>query len=207
MERYEFKKHKIRKNCKKKYKRYPSYKKYLQKDFCGHCAYCNLNEEWVYPLPFEIDHFIPRAAFEAVERNDLDTDYRNLMYSCSLCNRLKGNLFGGKIRENEIYNPFFYNPVEIDYNKIFYRDAKGRIHSDDDLGRQMIIKLQLYRPTKQIAWFLDELQEVLQRVEGKIALENDVKKKEKLTRAKIAIEATLYKTHRLFVHSYRDEKK
>lgn len=206
MKKIRFKKHKIERTCKKQYKNYRSYKESLRRDFAGHCAYCDLNEEWVYPLPFETEHFIPRNAFEKAGRTDLETDYRNLMFSCPLCNRLKGDLFSGEIPESEITNPYFYNPVETDYNDIFYRDEKGRIHSDDELGKQMIKTLQFYRPTKQMAWFLDELQEVLGLIQARISVENDQEKAEKLKTARTNIEAALYRKHRVFVHSYRAEK-
>lgn len=206
MTRLKFKKHRIERTCTKKYSDYHRYKPSLQKDFGGHCAYCNLNEEWVAPLPFEVDHFIPRGSFEAAGRDDLDTDYRNLMLSCPRCNRLKGNRFAGDIPDYEIYNPYFYNPVETDYNMIFYRDEKGRIHSDDELGQQMIEMLRLYRPSRQMAWLLDELRGVLERIEERLSRETNPKRVEILKNAKINLESALYKRHRIFVHSYMNEK-
>lgn len=206
MTRLRFKKHRIERTCTKEYKDYHRYKESLQKDFGGHCAYCNLNEEWVAPLPFEVDHFIPRACFEAAGRDDLDTDYLNLIFSCPRCNRLKGNRFEGDILEHEISNPYFYNPAETDYNTIFYRDEKGRIHSDDELGEQMIRMLRLYRPSKQVAWLLDELKEVLDRIKGRLSRETDLQRAEKLKDASIHLEAALYRMQRIFVHSYMNEK-
>ena len=206
MTRLRFKKHRIERTCTKKYTDYHSYKSSLQKDFGGHCAYCNLNEEWVAPLPFEVEHFIPRTILKAQGRKDLDTDYRNLMLSCPRCNKLKGNRFEGDITEYEIRNPYFYNPAETDYNTIFYRDEKGRIHSDDELGQQMIRMLRLYRPSKQVAWMLDELKEVLNRIEGRLSRETDPKRAEKLKDAKLHLEAALYRMRWIFVHSYMNEK-
>ncbi len=206
MKKLRFKKHKIERTCTKSYKSYSSYKPSLQKDFGGHCAYCNLNEEWIMPLPFEVDHFIPKNAYEPAGRKDLKTDYRNLMLSCPRCNKLKGGLFRGEIPEHEITNPYFYNPAEVDYNNIFYRDEKGRIHSDDELGRQVMEVLQLYRPSKQMAWLLDEMKEVLDMVERKLAQENDPEKTEKLKTAGTKIAAALYKRRRVFVHSYMNER-
>ena len=202
----EFKKHKITRNCEKKYKDYHCYKKYLKDDFQRRCAYCNTHDEWLLPLPFEIDHFIPRAVFEEAKRTDLDTDYRNLMYSCPICNRLKSNLYKGNIPEKEIVNPFFYNPVDIDYNTIFFRDEKGRICSDDKMGKQMIKRLQFYRPTKQLAWFLDELYGVCQEIRARLKNEVDPEKRLQLEIAQEKLEAALFRRHRYFVHSYMTEK-
>ena len=39
-------------------------KEYLRANFKNRCAYCNMHDEWILPLPFQIDHFIPRAKFE-----------------------------------------------------------------------------------------------------------------------------------------------
>ena len=206
MTRLRFKKHRIERTCTKKYTDYHSYKSSLQKDFGGHCAYCNLNEEWVAPLPFEVEHFIPRTILKAQGRKDLDTDYRNLMLSCPRCNKLKGNRFEGDITEYEIRNPYFYNPAETDYNTIFYRDEKGRIHSDDELGQQMIRMLRLYRPSKQVAWMLDELKEVLNRIEGRLSRETDPKRAEKLKDAKLHLEAALYRMRWIFLFCYMNEK-
>lgn len=77
----EFKKHVIIRNCDKEHKDYHDYKEYLKVDFKNRCAYCNMHDDWVMPLPFHIDHFIPRSEFEKAGRMDLDNDYRNLMYS------------------------------------------------------------------------------------------------------------------------------
>ena len=206
MTRLRFKKHRIERTCSKEYKDYHRYKESLQKDFGGHCAYCNLNEEWVAPLPFEVEHFLPRTKLKGQGRKDLDTDYRNRIFSCPQCNRLKGHRFEGDIPEHEISNPYFYNPAETDYNTIFYRDEKGRIHSDDELGERMIRMLRLYRPSKQVAWLLDELKEVLDRIKGRLSRETDLQRAEKLKDASIHLEAALYRMQRIFVHSYMNEK-
>lgn len=202
----EFKKHTISRNCDKEYKDYHNYKKYLEVDFGHHCAYCNMHDEWVMPLSFQIDHFIPRSEFEKAGRNDLDNDYRNLMYSCPICNRLKSDAFEGKIQEEQIVNPYFYNPVDIDYNTIFTRDDKGRIQSTDELGKAMIKRLQLYRPTKQMAWFLDELKQTYDALEIRMQAEQNPQKQEKLKIAYDKIGNVLFKRHRYFVHSFMSEK-
>lgn len=202
----EFKRHTIIRDCDKNYKDYHNYKEYLKKDFKNRCAYCNMHDKWIMPLPYQIDHFIPRVECKKAGRNDLDHDYRNLMYSCPVCNRLKSDIFEGEIPKDEIRNPYFYNPVDTDYNHIFFRDEKGRIQSEDRLGKEMIKRLQLYRPTKQMAWFLDELEQVYQEVENRIESESDVEKKAKLKLAHNKIGNALFRKHRFFVHSFISEK-
>lgn len=95
----EFKRHTIIRDCDKNYKDYHNYKEYLKKDFKNRCAYCNMHDKWIMPLPYQIDHFIPRVECKKAGRNDLDHDYRNLMYSCPVCNRLKSNIFEEKFRK------------------------------------------------------------------------------------------------------------
>ncbi len=203
---YDFRKHTITRKCDKEYKDYHKYKPYLKEDFKNRCAYCNMHDEWVKPLSFQIDHFIPRASFQKAGRDDLDSDYQNLMYSCPVCNRLKSDAFTGEIGTDKIQNPFFYNPVDTDYNTIFSRDEMGRIQSQDELGKDMIKRLQLYRPTKQMAWFLDELQLVYNEIGRKLNMESDSPKRQKLECAYNKIGNTLFQKHRFFVHSYDTEK-
>lgn len=202
----EFRKHIIVRNCTKEYKDYHSYRPYLEQDFMHRCAYCDMHDEWIAPLSFQIDHFIPREKFEKAGRTDLDNDYRNLMYACPACNRLKSDCFDGEIPEREISNPYLYNPVDVDYNKIFYRDEDGYIRSEDPLGRQMIRQLQLYRPTKHMAWLLDEVKTVYDELEQKIEEEKDSHKKQLLESAQDKLGAELYKRHRILIHSFKTEK-
>ncbi len=201
-----FRKHTIKRSCDKKYNDYHCYKDYLKADFRHRCAYCNMHDNWIMPLPFHIDHFIPRAKFEQAKRDDLDNDYRNLMYSCPVCNRLKSDAFDGEIPKDKIWNPYFYNPVDIDYNTIFTRDEKGRIQSEDELGKAMIKRLQLYRPTKQMAWFLDELKQVYDEIEKRIQLEENPEKRLKLECAHNKIGNVLFRKQQLFVHSFEAER-
>ena len=203
----EFRKHIIVRNCEKHYKDYHSYRKWLEEDFHHRCAYCDMADEWIDPLPFQIDHFIPRAEFEKVGRIDLDTDYRNLMYSCPVCNRLKSDCFDGEIPENDILNPYLYNPVEVDYNTIFYRDEDGHIRSEDPLGKQMIRQLQLYRPTKHMAWLMDEIKTIYDELEQKIKEEKNPRKRQLLKRAQDKLGADLYRRHTALQHSFKTEKK
>lgn len=202
----EFRKHTIIRDCDKKYNDYHDYKEYLKKDFKNRCAYCNMHDEWTKPLPFQIDHYIPRAVFQKAGRDDLKNDYQNLMYSCPICNRLKSDAFEGEIPADQILNPLFYNPVDVNYNTIFTRDEMGRIQSEDELGKDMIKRLQLYRPTKQMAWFLDELQLVYDELGKRMETETDAEKSAKLKLAHEKIGNALYQKHRFFVHSFESEK-
>jgi hypothetical protein len=65
---------------------YTEYRPYLRRDFFYSCAYCTITEAEASALRFTIDHYEPKSA-----RQDLENDYKNLMYACDQCNQYKGN--------------------------------------------------------------------------------------------------------------------
>ena len=81
---------------------------------------------------------------------------------------------------SEIVNELFYNPVAVDYNKIFYRNEYGGIDSDDEKGREMIKRLRLYRPIHNLAWLVERLETIMDKLDAKIAQETEEKKREAL---------------------------
>lgn len=162
-----FRDFKITKKCTKKYRTHSAYKEYLKKDFNNRCAYCNMLDEIIAPKSFEIDHFIPRNIFKDV-KPELEYDYDNLMYACPKCNGNKSDNYKGNINDNKKENEIFYNPVEVDYNDIFYRNEYGGISSEDLKGNDMILILKLYNPIHNFAWIIDNIQEVQEKVSQKI---------------------------------------
>lgn len=76
-------------------------KDYLRYDFKYQCAYCRLNERDTGVLKasaFEIDHFFPVSLSSEYDGNI--NEYQNLFYSCSYCNRKKGDFWS-----SELLNP------------------------------------------------------------------------------------------------------
>ena len=73
-----------RQNITKEVSDYHEHKINLQKDFRGHCGYCN-DRDWPRREFFEIDHFVPKVMLTTIK----DTDYSNLVYSCRSCNNAK----------------------------------------------------------------------------------------------------------------------
>ena len=145
-----FRDFKIERTCTKKFSDYHSYRRYLKTDFHSRCAYCNLLDSEI-TTPFEIDHFVPMAEFKNCWP-ELETTYKNLIYSCKKCNRAKSSQFKGDLSKRCIENELFYDPEDNDYNTIFYRDDTGTICSDDKKGRDMINRIELYRPIHNLAW-------------------------------------------------------
>lgn len=163
-----FRDFKIERTCTKEYKDYHSYLRYLRDDFQHRCAYCNLSDTQI-TTPFEIDHFIPEDVFKN-EWPELEAMYANLVYSCKKCNVAKSNQYGGDIRKHEIRNELFYEPEETDYGEIFFRDEDGGICSNDEKGKDMIIRLKLYRPIHNLAWICEITKATLDKLSAQIEL-------------------------------------
>ena len=124
-------------------------------------------------VSFHVEHFIPQKSFEGV-KDTLKTDYNNLMWACPKCNLSKGNKYKGSLLDNDkIENELFYNPVDIDYNDIFYRNELGGIESDDPKGKEMIKLLKLYRPVHNFAWLLERLENLTIQLDAKEKQEED----------------------------------
>lgn len=181
---------------------YANYKPFLKDDYKSHCAYCNINDTWVSPESFHVDHFIPRVVFASANRNDLDTRYDNLVYSCPSCNRLKSSCFEGDRSLMLEDNKAFINPNKKDYNEFFYRDDLGRIKSDDDLGKKMIDRLCLFRSSKQLSWLLDNLVVIREKLITLIKNEENLERKQKLESIKNKVGDKCFEYEQLFKSLY-----
>lgn len=199
----DFKKHKIQRTCKEKFDEYSRYRECLQADFHHRCCYCNMNDE-LLQVSFHIDHFIPIKAFKG-KKDELKTDYNNLMWSCPKCNMSKSDKYEGDFQNSKnIENEFFYNPVDIDYNDIFYRNEIGGIESIDDKGKEMIKELKLYRPIHNLAWLIERLDDLATSLEEKANNEQDMVKKELLENACGKLAREQVKQTKLFTAAYKN---
>lgn len=198
----DFKSHKIIRSSPPHQEKYLAYRPFLKKDFCGRCAYCNLQDTAI-TTPFEVDHFIPRSVFKH-GRMDLETEYKNLIYSCKKCNNAKRGQFTGNIDLENPTNELFYDPTIVDYNDIFFRNHLGAIDSDDKKGKESIIRLKLYRPIHILAWLCEEINETANRLEVAACREKDGLRKQKLESALNIINIQYRKYSRIFIAAYND---
>jgi len=199
----EFRDFKIERTCNKEYKHYKSYKKFLRKDFHYRCAYCNSWDFVIEPLGFAIDHYVPRKTFKNIDKT-FSNNYNNLMYVCPKCNREKSDKFKGNIDKLEIKNELFYNPVEKDYNQIFFRNEFGGIDSEDEKAREMMKELKLYRPLYNFAWLLEKLINTRDKIKSKINENNiSLEKKEMLEKCLAKINDYYIDMEKLFKKSYK----
>lgn len=149
-----FRDHSPKRTCSKVYKNYRDYKPYLAADFANRCGYTNCPDTWFGGIDnFHIDHFVPWKKYP--ELPNLETDYSNLVYSCSYVNISKSNDEGQ-----------YLDPCDEDYNKHFFRDTYGNIipHAQSAKAVYMHKKLKLYLKRYQIIWMLDKLEAKLQEL-------------------------------------------
>jgi hypothetical protein len=200
-----FRDFRITRTCTKEYSVYASYKPSLRKDFKGRCAYCNLLEESI-TTPFEVDHYIPRETFKD-EWPELDTLYDNLILACKKCNIAKSSKFLGDISNKKIINEEFYNPVEVDYGTIFYRNDAGGIDSDDPKGKDMITKLKLYKPIHNMAWICENINTTLEKIDIQIEkYDKNPKKRELLKKAKDELNDYYRLCNKIFQSNYNNDR-
>lgn len=201
----EFREHDIHRTCTNKFDTPQKYRPYLRKDFHGRCCYCNMPEELV-TVPYHVEHFIPEKAFKGI-RDELRTDYHNLMWSCPKCNLSKGDKYKGNMQDKfGLTNELFYDPVETDYNSIFYRNELGGIDSNDLKGREMIKMLKLYRPVHNLAWLLERLEKLCGQLEERQSVERDAEKQKLLEAAAGKAARKCVEMERLFRAVYRGTK-
>ncbi|MFM9379637.1 HNH endonuclease [Pseudomonas sp. UV AK001] len=87
------------------FKRYQTYKRYLQHEFARTCVYCRQPDSSAPNLNFGVDHYRPKgiAKFASLER-----DYQNLYYCCGSCNSRKNNDWP----KDELKGPYIVNPCD-----------------------------------------------------------------------------------------------
>ena len=171
-ERYEFRDFTISRSLVPHKDDYRKYKRYLRVDFKNRCGYCNAIEKQI--TPFHADHFIPMCKCVG-QFSYLKNAYKNLVFSCPVCNRYKSSQFEGDLEADPYSNSLFYNPIETDFRFLFYRNKYGVICSDDSKGIDMIIRLRLYSSLHAIEWALERINrsiEELDRVIGQIGGES-----------------------------------
>lgn len=205
MKRIAFKQHTISRSIVVHKDDYKNYRDDLHNDFKGRCGYCDMPQDLI-TTSFHIDHFIPQNVFVG-KKDYLKTDYNNLIYACPKCNLSNGGKYEGDLEKNPgIVNGLFYNPVDLDYNTIFYRDKWGGIHSDDAKGQNMIKILKLYRPVHQEAWLLENLDRLSDKLITKLNTESDSIKKEMLQKAYNVVSTEQRKLEKIFRSTFRGDQ-
>lgn len=197
----DFRNFRITRSCNKQYKDYKSYIEYLAIDFKHRCAYCNMLDR-IINENFRIDHFIPQTVAKNNNMESLIYDYNNLVYCCPKCNSTKSSQYAGNIHDGTYNNQLFYNPVDTDYNDIFYRNEYGGISSEDKKGKEMIINLKLFLPTYYFSFLIEEIEYTLKRIDRKLDSACDSIQRKKYQQAYFELNDFLMKIRDLFNCDY-----
>lgn len=149
---------------KRHYSDYHKYKRYLAEDFNHHCGYTHSSDKWFGGVRnFQIDHFKPYDKYP-----ELETEYGNLVYSCSYVNRLKSDKEDCK----------FLDPCDVDYNEHFERDDNGYIVGKSEEGKFMVKELSLNLCRYAYIWQLERLESKIEELKSKVnehpELKNDI---------------------------------
>lgn len=151
----------------KKENNYTKYKDILVEDFHDICGYCGKNRK-NFKDKFEIDHFRPKKKYPKYKN-----DYMNLVLSCSTCNNNKKDDWptgDPEVFHNEIVG--YVDPATEEFDKVFFRDENGYIHSNDEFGKYMISKLKLDKRLTNLIWKINVLSEKRDILMSKSELSN-----------------------------------
>lgn len=126
-----------RKYSPRQFKRYQSYKRFLQVEFSRVCVYCRQPDSSVPNLNFGIDHYRPKGIARFA---NLVCDYQNLYYCCGNCNSRKNNDWP----DDEKIGPYVVNPCDYSMAAHLRFNAKtGRIETRTPNGKHTEELLQL----------------------------------------------------------------
>lgn len=129
-------KHK-RKLLPRQFKRYQSYKRYLQAEFSRVCVYCRQPDSSAPNLNFGVDHYKPKGIPRFA---NLVCDYENLYYCCGNCNSRKNNDWP----LDEKLGPYVVNPCDHEMAAHLRFNAKtGKVEARTPYGEHTEELLQL----------------------------------------------------------------
>lgn len=129
-------KHK-RKLSPRQFKRYRSYKRFLQAEFSRVCVYCRQPDSSAPNLNFGVDHYRPKGIPRFAS---LVCDYENLYYCCGNCNSRKSNNWP----LDEDVGPCVVNPCDYEMATHLRFNAKtGRVEARSLHGKHTEELLQL----------------------------------------------------------------
>jgi len=130
-----------RKLSPRKFKRYQSYKRYLQTEFSRVCVYCRQPDSSAPNLNFGVDHYRPQGNPRFAS---LVCDYDNLYYCCSNCNSRKNNDWP----LDEKLGPYVVNPCDYDMAAHLRFNAQtGQVDVRSSFGQHTAELLQLNEDT------------------------------------------------------------
>ncbi|GEM_PF-1228422 len=151
------------------YAKYGQYKKILREDFAKRCAYCCDLDKYKISY-FAIDHYVPRNP-DGCTSNIPDTQYDNLIYCCSYCNRAKWNKWPTldiNVENDGLVG--FVKPTNPLYRTLFYRTIGGKILpiKNNPVASYIWKELNLSLPIHALMWRIERLMILEQKISMKL---------------------------------------
>ena len=140
---------------------YRLYKGELRVDFDCRCGYCNSIDEYFGGLSgAHIDHFAPKSKFP-----DLESQYKNLVYTCPFCNRAKSNKWIGDDAETPNNGrEGFVDPCNDQFDIHLARKPSGEIVPKSRLGEYMVDEMKLRLVRHRFIWQAQRLDQLMARL-------------------------------------------
>lgn len=121
----------------RKFKRYQTYKRYLQTEFFRVCVYCRQPDSSAPNLNFGVDHYKPKGIARFA---NLMCSYENLYYCCGNCNSRKNNDWP----QDEKVGPYIVNPCDYEMGAhLRFNSNTGKVESRTTHGKHTEELLQL----------------------------------------------------------------
>lgn len=121
----------------RQFKRYQSYKRYLQAEFSRVCVYCRQPDSSAPNLNFGVDHYRPKSIPRFA---NLVRDYDNLYYCCGNCNSRKNNDWP----LDEKLGPYVVNPCDHGMAAhLRFNSKTGKVEARTPYGKHTEELLQL----------------------------------------------------------------
>lgn len=121
----------------RQFRRYQTYKRFLQTEFKRVCVYCRQPDSSAPNLNFGVDHYRPKGLSKFAH---LVCEYDNLYYCCGSCNSRKSNDWP----IDETIGPFVVNPCDYEMASHLRFDSKtGKVSARTFDGQHTIDLLQL----------------------------------------------------------------
>lgn len=125
------------------YKSYRRYKGHLRVEFSRQCVYCRMPDGPRGWESFGVDHYRPVSQFP-----HLRCDYRNLFYSCNLCNLRKRDFFPTDTQSTQ--GIFLPNPCDHAMSEhLLYR---GALVEAETLAGELAVELLLLNDEEAVLY-------------------------------------------------------
>lgn len=124
-------------------KHYSDWKEHLSIEGKWQCVYCTININSFGGIRnFHVEHYKPKAASKFPE---LEHEYTNLFFACSICNGFKSDDWKNEPSE-KLDNYSYPDPSKVNYSDFLFLDDQQLVDSKYVTGKYIIHKLFLNRP-------------------------------------------------------------